>query len=218
MVTDFSPSSPTSSYRNKSRRNSTLTLSFQSLNGFQGSLSLSTTVSPSGPMTTLTHPLCYYRLITIAASSQSSSRPAPHRAITLSPSKQHLEISSTRSPSPSWFQLRSVGGLIIPIDKLGLVIQLLPTGTSILVVLASALAGVGTARNRSKRRALHLTTYGSKRSSRVALLYDTRTFDHNLALLEYRRTIKERIAGNYGHVPKKDRAWSQPLMGARLQP
>jgi hypothetical protein len=46
----------------------------------------------------------------------------------------------------------SVGGLIISIDKLGLSIQLLPTGTSILIVLASALAIVGTARKRSKRR------------------------------------------------------------------
>jgi hypothetical protein len=52
-ATDFSLSSSTSSVIIRAGSNSTMTLNLQSLNGFQGNLTLSATVSPSGPLATL---------------------------------------------------------------------------------------------------------------------------------------------------------------------
>src|SRR5207237_28391 len=52
-ATDFSLGSSASSVTIRAGSNSTMTLSLQSINGFQGNLTLSATVSPSGPVATL---------------------------------------------------------------------------------------------------------------------------------------------------------------------
>src|SRR5437016_2674824 len=52
-ATDFSLGSSASSVTIRAGSNSTMTLSLQSINGFQGNLTLSATVSPSGPIATL---------------------------------------------------------------------------------------------------------------------------------------------------------------------
>jgi len=51
-ATDFSLTSSTSSVTIRAGSNSTVTLTLQSINGFQGNLTLYTTVSPSGPVST----------------------------------------------------------------------------------------------------------------------------------------------------------------------
>jgi len=52
-ATDFSVSSPSSYVIIRAGSNSTLSLSLSSVNGFQGNLTLSTTVNPTGPIATL---------------------------------------------------------------------------------------------------------------------------------------------------------------------
>jgi len=164
MATDFSLSSPTSSIVMTPGGNSSLSLSFQSLNGFQGSLSLSATVSPSGPLTTLSPSSVLLStnnnssLLTIIVPSSTSSG---NYILSIQAASGNLihAISINIIVSTG-----SVGGLIIPIDKLGLVIQLVPTGTSILILLASGLATVGTTRKRGKRRT---PSHNLRRSERV---------------------------------------------------
>ena len=59
MATDFSLSSPTTSLTMNAGSNSTQTLSLQSLNGFQGSLTLSSSFSPTGPLANLSPSIVY---------------------------------------------------------------------------------------------------------------------------------------------------------------
>jgi len=59
MATDFSLSSPTTSLTMNAGSNSTQTLSLQSLNGFQGSLTLSSSFSPTGPLANLSPSTVY---------------------------------------------------------------------------------------------------------------------------------------------------------------
>src|SRR2546426_2111468 len=67
IATDFSLSSPTTTLTMNAGSNSTQTLSLQSMNGFQGSLTLSASFSPTGPFATLNPSIVY-----LTASGNSS--------------------------------------------------------------------------------------------------------------------------------------------------
>ncbi|HWY28958.1 MAG TPA: hypothetical protein VNW25_06845, partial [Candidatus Sulfotelmatobacter sp.] len=133
-VTDFTINTPASILTIQAGSNSSLTLSFQGLNSFQGTLLLSAITSPSGPIATLNP-----SSVVLTANSNSSlltitvpsNTPQGSYQVTIqAASGTLLHTVSITVTVPSG----SVGGLLLQIDRLGLVSRFFP---------ASALALVG---------------------------------------------------------------------------
>jgi hypothetical protein len=120
--------------------NSTSTIRVTSLGGFSGNVTLTTIMSPSGPVATL-DPLS----VLLVANSNSSLVTINVPSI-VTPGNYTLTINATSGtlvyitsvtimvPVPSG----SVGGQVLQVDKLRLIMQFVPEGLAILITLASA--------------------------------------------------------------------------------
>lgn len=126
----------------------TSTVTLTSLSQFNGTVNLTSAAEPSGPTLTFNPTDIMLRAeLTNSSTLSFSTASAGDYTVTINATSGTLSHSTTLTISTG-----TVGGFVIQVNKLRLLGQFLPTGTSILVVLALTLAAVKTARRRGNRR------------------------------------------------------------------